>query len=65
MGILPPLLWQVQACRFFPSGPTHFNDPVKSRKSPTQVEVNHVEQSLILISADLVRKKEELTSLKR
>ena len=43
IGILPPQLCQEQACRY---SLTHFNNPVKSRKTPTLVEVNCVEQSL-------------------
>ena len=42
-----------------------YNNPEKSRKTPTQVEVDRVEQSLTRIRADLEIKKEEFTSLKR
>ena len=45
--------------------PTSITNPTKSRKTPTQVEVDRVEQSLIRIRTDLVSKWEELTSLKR
>ena len=62
-GIHPSQLWQEQARRFSPSGSTHFNNPAKSRNIPTQVEVDRVEQSLILIRADLASKGEELNSL--
>ena len=45
--------------------PTSITNSTKSRKTPTQVEVDCVEPSLILICTDLVSKREELTSLKR
>ena len=37
----------------FPKCSTHFNKPEKSRKIPTQVEVDRVEQSLFQSHADL------------
>ena len=65
MGLLPPQLWQEQARRFSPSIFTRFNNPAKSRKTPTQVEIDRVEQSLMRIRTDLASKREELTSLKK
>ena len=65
MGLLLLQLWQEQARQSSPSGSTHFNNPAKSRKTPTQVEVDRVEQSLIRIRADLAHKREGFTSPKR
>ena len=64
MGLFPPQLRQEQARQFSLSRLTHFNDPAKSRKTPTQVEVDRAEQSLLRVRADLASKREELASLK-
>ena len=45
--------------------PTSITNPTKSRKTPTQVEVDCVEPSLIFICTELVSKREELTLIKR
>ena len=64
MGLFSPQLRQEQARQFTLSLLTHFDNPAKSRKTPTQVEVDRAEQSLLRVRADLASKKAELASLK-
>ena len=64
MGLFSPQLRQEQARQFTLSLLTHFDNPAKSRKTPTQVEVDRAEQSLLRVRADLSSKRAELASLK-
>jgi hypothetical protein len=63
-GVISPSAAARTGTSIFSSGFTHFNNPAKSRKTPTQAEVDRVEQSLLRIRADLASKREELASLK-